>query len=76
MSISRTSNRRCNCCKKLLDQHPEHSKTLQSSLDWADKHHGIIAEFGRFPHRNEVLDRASTEAETNWLTEGGDRFGQ
>ena len=34
--------------------------------DWttyAKKHHDVIARFGRFPHRNEVLGRQSTEEE-------------
>lgn len=33
----------------------------------ARHHHGIIARFGRFPHRNAVLGRATTPAEAEWL---------
>ena len=29
-------------------------------LGYAKKHHDVIARFGRFPHRNEVLGRTST----------------
>jgi hypothetical protein len=29
-------------------------------LDYAHRHRGVIARFGRFPHRNEILGRAST----------------
>ena len=36
----------------------------------------IISEFGRYPHRNEVLHRESTEKERLHLEEGGQRFGQ
>ena len=31
---------------------------------WAEHHQGIIARFGRFPHRNAVLGRPSTDEET------------
>ena len=34
-------------------------------------HQDIVARFGRFPHRNEALGRASTEAERQFLDEGG-----
>jgi len=32
-------------------------------LAFARSHHGMIARFGRFPHRNGVLGRSSTQAE-------------
>jgi uncharacterized protein (DUF924 family) len=31
------------------------------------KHRAIIERFGRYPHRNSVLGRASTEEELEWL---------
>jgi uncharacterized protein (DUF924 family) len=40
---------------------------LTDSLRWAEHHREIIRRFGRFPHRNEPLERASTPAETAWL---------
>lgn len=36
-------------------------------LHWAELHHDIIARFGRFPHRNALLDRDSTAEEKAWL---------
>jgi len=42
---------------------------------FAHKHREVIAKFGRFPHRNAVLNRESTAAEIEWLAQG-DRFGQ
>ncbi len=36
-------------------------------LDYARRHHDIIARFGRFPHRNRVLGRVSTAAEEAFL---------
>ncbi len=41
------------------------------SLKWADLHLDIIKRFGRFPHRNAVLGRATTPEEEAFLTEGG-----
>lgn len=43
-------------------------------LDYAYKHREIIARFGRFPHRNEPLGRASTSAEREFLKQPGSRF--
>jgi uncharacterized protein (DUF924 family) len=43
-------------------------------LDWAKKHAAIIDRFGRYPHRNAVLGRASTPEEIAFLTEPGSRF--
>ncbi|HEV2551043.1 MAG TPA: DUF924 family protein [Stellaceae bacterium] len=40
----------------------------------AQQHHDIIARFGRFPHRNEVLGRSSTTEEEAFLREPGSRF--
>ena len=51
------------------------SRFLQSSLEYAEQHRDIIARFGRFPYRNEVLGRDSTDEELEWL-ETGARFGQ
>ncbi len=41
---------------------------------WAEKHHRVIARFGRFPHRNAVLGRASTDEELAFLEMPGSRF--
>ena len=43
-------------------------------LDYADRHRAVIARFGRFPHRNEVLGRVSSEAERELLTQPGSSF--
>ncbi len=44
------------------------------NLDFALKHEAIIARFGRFPHRNSVLGRASTATELAFLQEPGSSF--
>lgn len=48
----------------------------QSSVDYAVKHMEIVKRFGRFPHRNQVLERKTTSEEQQWLDSGGERFGQ
>lgn len=47
---------------------------LQSALDYAYRHRQVIAQFGRFPHRNPVLGRQSTQAELSFLAQPGSRF--
>ena len=36
-------------------------------LKYAQAHHDVIARFGRFPHRNKILGRASTAEELEFL---------
>ncbi|MDA8444226.1 DUF924 family protein [Paracidovorax valerianellae] len=45
-----------------------------NNLDFAVRHRDIVARFGRFPHRNAVLGRASTAEETAFLREPGSAF--
>jgi uncharacterized protein (DUF924 family) len=44
---------------------------LNEMVYWAQLHLGIIARFGRFPHRNAVLGRRSTAEEIAFLQAGG-----
>ena len=44
------------------------------NLKFARKHQEIIARFDRFPHRNEILGRESTEAEREFLSTPGSSF--
>lgn len=43
-------------------------------LDYARRHRDVIARFGRFPHRNASLGRASTPEEQAFLAQPGSRF--
>lgn len=63
-------------------EHSENSDDQQLSLQlhhaldpkdskWAEDHAEIIQRFGRFPHRNDVLGRETTEQERMFLNEGG-----
>jgi uncharacterized protein (DUF924 family) len=43
-------------------------------FDFALKHRDIIKRFGRFPHRNKILSRSSTEEELEFLKKPGSSF--
>lgn len=47
---------------------------LQEALEWARRHAQVIARFGRYPHRNQVLGRASTAEELAFLAQPGSHF--
>lgn len=53
---------------------PEHMDTFRVFLIFALRHRRIIERFGRFPHRNEILGRASTPEEISFLQEPGSSF--
>jgi len=63
--------------RRLLDEAPEALHTyFEGSLRYAQQHRDLIERFGRFPYRNALVGRTSTEAESEWLAGGGERFGQ
>lgn len=43
---------------------------LESAVRFAKSHRDIIAQWGRFPHRNAILNRRSTEEELAGLASG------
>jgi uncharacterized protein (DUF924 family) len=47
---------------------------VQSSLEWEMKHKAVIGKFGRYPHRNEILARKSSEEELNFLKQPNSGF--
>lgn len=49
-------------------------KLFGGGADFAVKHAAIVERFGRFPHRNHLLGRASTEEETAFLKTPGSSF--
>lgn len=62
--------------RRLLTEVPKGmAKNFASLLRFAELHRSIIAEFGRFPHRNAILGRKSTPEELRFLRDGGPRFG-
>jgi len=42
---------------------------VQANLDFEIKHKNIIERFGRYPHRNSILGRQSTNEELEFLTQ-------
>jgi uncharacterized protein (DUF924 family) len=54
----------------LAAEHPG----CEGFLDYAQRHHEVIARFGRFPHRNAALGRPSTAEEAAYLAQPGSGF--
>lgn len=51
-----------NLCVRCFEKH-----NLEDNLRFAKHHRGLIIEFGRFPHRNDILGRESSPAEVEYL---------
>ena len=47
---------------------------LEDAFNFEKRHQAIIQRFGRYPHRNEVLGRASTTEEMEFLKQPGSSF--
>ena len=63
--------------RRLLAEAPEELHgPLEGALRSAENHRTIVERFGRFPHRNRILNRPSTKEELEWLSTGGASFGQ
>ncbi len=61
--------------RKLLDDVPaEQREPFAFNLEFAKKHCEIVERFGRFPHRNEILERPSTQEEISFLQQPGSSF--
>ncbi len=63
----------CRQMREVVD--PEWSAYVNSILKFALDHHGIVERFGRFPHRNDIFNRKSTEDELVFLKTAS-RYGQ
>ncbi len=48
--------------------------TAEKAIDIAHRHRDVIRRFGRFPHRNAILNRVSTPEELAYLAEPGSGF--
>ena len=46
----------------------------QNMLDFELKHKAITEKFGRYPHRNNILNRNSSPEELEFLTQEGSGF--
>ena len=47
---------------------------VQYVYDYAERHRDTVAQFGRFPHRNSILGRTSTDEELEFLTQADSSF--
>jgi Uncharacterized protein conserved in bacteria len=57
-------------CVRLFEQAGDDPE----GLDYARRHLEVIERFGRFPHRNEALERETTPEEEEFLKQPGSRF--
>ena len=46
----------------------------ENNLDFARRHYAIIERFGRYPHRNAILGRESSDEEREFLAQPGSSF--
>lgn len=51
-------------------------ETFETIAQFAELHHDIIEQFGRFPHRNQLLHRENTSEENEYLAGDTPDFGQ
>lgn len=47
---------------------------IRNNLRYAELHRDVVERFGRFPHRNPLLGRATTPEEQRFLDDGGPTF--
>jgi uncharacterized protein (DUF924 family) len=55
---------------------PTYKETFETISQFADLHHDIVDQFGRFPHRNKLLKRDNTPEEEEYLSGDSPSFGQ
>ncbi|MBX9701916.1 MAG: DUF924 domain-containing protein [Acetobacteraceae bacterium] len=55
----------------LRDHGTTHTDPAKGTIAYAWAHSRVIQAFGRFPHRNAAIGRATTPAEQAWLDAGG-----
>jgi uncharacterized protein (DUF924 family) len=55
---------------------PDFAPLMDEVVAAGHAHRAVVARFGRFPHRNAALGRASTPAELAWLVDNRHGWGQ
>lgn len=56
-------------CKYLIEEVPGGEQMGKMLLDSCTHHKSIVDKFGRYPHRNLALNRATTSEEKAWLAD-------
>jgi uncharacterized protein (DUF924 family) len=68
-------DRSVSLCRELAKSAPAaHRATFAAFVDYAVRHRDVIRQFGRFPHRNQILGRESTSEEQAFLEKPGSSF--
>ena len=60
--------------ERLFNSPPELAQLLSENRKYAERHYDIIERFGRYPHRNEIQGRESTDEEIEFLKKPGSSF--
>ena len=55
---------------------PTYKETFETIDQFAELHADIVEQYGRFPHRNKLLDRKNTPEEDEHLASDAPTFGQ
>jgi uncharacterized protein (DUF924 family) len=55
---------------------PTYRETFMTVVQFAELHKDIVDQFGRFPHRNKLLNRQNTPEEDQYLASDSPDFGQ
>ena len=55
---------------------PTFRETFETITQFAELHRDIVEQFGRFPHRNKLLNRENTPEEDEYLSGDSPDFGQ
>lgn len=55
---------------------PTMKETFETFAQFAELHADVVEQFGRFPHRNQLLNRNNTPEEEEYLAADGPSFGQ
>jgi uncharacterized protein (DUF924 family) len=56
------------------ERSPHNVRFFELALGYAERHLDVVRRFGRFPHRNAILGRRSTEAEVEFLAGADSSF--
>ena len=73
----RVQAKSCELFNKLAEAvSPSYRETFETMAQFAELHRDIIDQFGRFPHRNDLLGRANTPEEAEYLEGDSPDFGQ
>ena len=62
--------------KLALAVSPTYRETFETMAQFAELHRDVIEQFGRFPHRNKLLNRENTPEEEEYLASEAPDFGQ